>query len=63
MDTMPSVETIEAGDKGFHAVVISQVQAAQAVSQTWSAYLTNKYRLTPHDTVQNDGVIVRGSAD
>jgi len=55
----PTGDRISDSDLAYHRIVISQLQAAQSVAQSWSSHLLQRYALDPADRVEPDGTIVR----
>lgn len=51
------INKIEQADLDYHMVVLEQNRAAQAVINSWSNYLTQKYKLSEGDSITPEGII------
>jgi hypothetical protein len=51
--------TIDPADVDYHTTVIRQLDQAQTIVRSWSAYLSSKYQLTAEDQITADGKIIR----
>lgn len=52
-------EHLDPSELAYHGSVMAQKRAADAIAQSWSGHLAQKYGLRQGDSVQEDGAIVR----
>jgi hypothetical protein len=53
------MERLTAEELAYHQIVVAQTRAAQAVWQSWSNHLAQRYGLEPDDSISEDGLILR----
>lgn len=56
------LERLSPDERAFHDALVAERRAWEAAWGAWTRHLAARYRLQPHDALNEDGTILRGAS-